>query len=639
MKIVSVALTSGYSSVLPLRGINTNDDIGLCVSVSESSSDTFELYGTLDAAAVDNTNAQLIGVFSGGTSNLPKGIADQAKTWPFLLIRRTSGSASGSFFAAGNPAPGQDVITTAAPSGASYSSAMSLSALGAKWVRIGGSRQMTTSDVFDVFVSNDATLSSSSGAYRAGRINGGGGTGAISVQVSGYAYCIVQRVSGSTAGNIIAACVSSSTSGSLAPVPTLADLPTSATAEQTCWVISRRSMYVYDGSTWARTLTTDPSFATTDTVYVNPSTGSDDGTGTVADPLRSVAEVIARLGNNPVNAPAGWMTISLQSSVTETDINFSCNTGSQSIVLWQDQADVSVALTTTISASTAWNVPTGTVGTIRGTSSLVPHVGKIFRISGGPRDGAVGFIIAVEGSPSVSYVCAAGLWTIGNTTPQIGDTIEVLNLLSGPATCKIGKQAVVYFAYLSMLSGLHAMYADGGQAWLTGCVFNGGCDAGTGSIMSVIGCGASGSFGGIRAENPGGYAEVWNSYISGINARAGGQVHFGGIVAFDRITADPSGLLLNDSSFLWTEDASAGAVIEVGASALFRSAGQIGGRNANGSTVGTILLHSKGAYVGPVPTISGVGWQMGVGGVNKNFADVTAGYQNPANFASIGLLV
>lgn len=639
MKIVSVALASGYSPILSLRGLNTNDDIGLCVSVAESASDAFELYGTLDAAATDNTNAQLLGVFSGGTSNLPKGIADQAKTWPFLLIRRTSGSISGSFFAAGNPAPGQDVITTAAPSGASYSSAMSLSALGAKWVRIGGSRQMTTSDVFDVFVSNDATLSSSSGAYRAGRINGGGGTGAISVLVSGYAYCIVQRVSGSTAGNIIAACVSSSTSGSLAPVPTLADLPTSATAEQTCWVISRRSMYVYDGSAWNRTLVTDPSFAATDIVYVNPSTGSDDGTGTAIDPIRSVAEVIARIGDNPVNAPAGWLTISLQASITETDINFSCNTGAQSIVLWQDPADISVALRTTISASTAWNVPTGTVGTIQGTASLVPHVGKVFRIVGGARDGAIGFIISVEGSPNVKYVCATGLWTPGVVTPQIGDTIEILSLLAGPATCKIGMSAIVFIAYLSMLSGLHALYADGGQAWLSGCAFNGGCDAGTGGFVSAIGCGASGAFGGIRAEETGGYAEAWNSSITGINARAGGQVHFGGIVASDRVTADSTGSLFNDSSFIWTEDSAAGSIIEIGVSAVFRSAGQVGGRNANGGAVGTIQVHSAGSYVGPVPTIAGAGWQMGVGGVNKNFADVTAGYQNPANFASIGLLV
>lgn len=129
MKIVSVALASGYSPILSLRGLNTNDDIGLCVSVAESASDAFELYGTLDAAATDNTNAQLLGVFSGGTSNLPKGISDQAKTWPFLLVRRTSGSTAGSFFAAGNPAPGQDVVTTTAPFGTSYSSAMSLGGL------------------------------------------------------------------------------------------------------------------------------------------------------------------------------------------------------------------------------------------------------------------------------------------------------------------------------------------------------------------------------------------------------------------------------------------------------------------------------------------------------------------------------
>lgn len=222
MKVVSVALAASYSSVLSLQGLDTNGPIGLGLSVAETTTDTFVLYGTLDAAAVDNTNAQALGQFGGGSSNLPKGIADQAKTWPFLLVQRTGGATAGSFFAAGNPAASPSVVTTAAPVVAgNYSALMTLTTLGAQWIRIGGARAMTASDVFDLFLSNDATLASSTGAYYAGRFTGGGGTALISVLESGFNYAIIQRVSGSTAGNIIAAGVAPSGGGGVLNLTTL----------------------------------------------------------------------------------------------------------------------------------------------------------------------------------------------------------------------------------------------------------------------------------------------------------------------------------------------------------------------------------------------------------------------------------
>lgn len=217
MKIVSVALAATYSSVLSLQGLDTNGPIGFGVSVAETSSDGFILYGTVDAAAVDNTNAWNLGAFAGGLGNLPKGVAEQAATWPFLFVLRTSGSTAGSFFAAGNPAASPAAASVAAPIGTGYSALINLTAFGAKNVRIGGSAAMTTSDVFDVFVSNDATLASSTGAKRVARICGGGGNGSLanSALFSGYAYAIVQRVSGSTPGTIIATGVSPTSSSTV----------------------------------------------------------------------------------------------------------------------------------------------------------------------------------------------------------------------------------------------------------------------------------------------------------------------------------------------------------------------------------------------------------------------------------------
>lgn len=223
MKVVSVALAATYSAVLSLQGLDTNGPIGFSLSVGQTVADVFELYGTLDAAAIDNTNAQILGQFSGGSSALPKGIADQARTWPFVLIRRIGGATAGTFAVAGNPAASPAVVTVAAPVvvGA-YSALITMTTIGAENIRIGGARQQTAADVFDVWVSDDPALASSTGAKLAARITGGGGTLLISAMVSGFNYAIVQRVSGTTAGNIIAAGVSPSSGGGVLNLTTLA---------------------------------------------------------------------------------------------------------------------------------------------------------------------------------------------------------------------------------------------------------------------------------------------------------------------------------------------------------------------------------------------------------------------------------
>ena len=216
MNIVSVALpTVGlFSAVLSLQILDTNGPIGFGVSTGLTTADSFILYGTLDAAATDATNAYNIGYFGGGTEALPSGIAKQAATWPFLLVKRVAGSAAGSLLVAGNPLTAPAVVSTAAPTTTgAYSSAINLTTLGASNVRIGGSRQMSANDSFDVFLSNDATITTSADCYLAGRITGGGETALTSLAVSGFSYAIVQRVAGSTAGTIIAAGIAPSSGG------------------------------------------------------------------------------------------------------------------------------------------------------------------------------------------------------------------------------------------------------------------------------------------------------------------------------------------------------------------------------------------------------------------------------------------
>jgi hypothetical protein len=215
VQVNSVALGAAYSAVLSNLNIDVNGPVGYGLSVGQTSSDTFNLYGTLDPAATDNANAFLIAAIAGGAESLPRDVAERAKSWPYLLLLRTGGVTAGSFYSAGNPAASPAPVTTAAPVVAGdYSALLTMTTLGAKNIRIGASRQMTASDSFDVYVSNDSALASLTGAEYAGRIYGGGGANLNNtVVVSGYNYAIIRRVAGSTAGNVIAAGVSPASGG------------------------------------------------------------------------------------------------------------------------------------------------------------------------------------------------------------------------------------------------------------------------------------------------------------------------------------------------------------------------------------------------------------------------------------------
>lgn len=229
MLVVSVALASGFSSVLSLLTLDISKPIGLGVSSTETSTDTFTLWGTLDASATDSTNAQELGQFVGTTGEpLPKGVADKAITWPYLLVQRTGGSTVGFFYAAGDALTSPAVVSTAAPAIGVYSALMNITTLSTVGARIGSSEAMLASDVFDVFLTNDSAATTSSGCYLAGRITGGGGSRVISVIAAGYAYVLVRRVDGYTVGTIIAA--GSSPVGGVGPTgPTGPVGPTGAT--------------------------------------------------------------------------------------------------------------------------------------------------------------------------------------------------------------------------------------------------------------------------------------------------------------------------------------------------------------------------------------------------------------------------
>lgn len=209
---LSVAFGASYSAALALISLNLNGEMTFAASAAETSSDTFILWGSLDSTVADNTNAQNLGTFTAAGANpLPPGIAEQAQTWPYLIVQRTAGSTAGTFYVTGDALTNPAVVTTATPAGVLYSAVMDLRTMGASGVRIGGSALLVAGDVFDVFLTQDSAVTSSTGCFYAGRISGGNSNAGrqIAILAKGWPYAIIQRVSGSTVGTIIASGVGS----------------------------------------------------------------------------------------------------------------------------------------------------------------------------------------------------------------------------------------------------------------------------------------------------------------------------------------------------------------------------------------------------------------------------------------------
>lgn len=198
----SVAVSVGYSSLLSLLDLDTNGPITF--GLSKAATGTFTLFGTLDSAATDATNAQSLGPFSVATVALAKGLFERAKRWPYLFVLGSTG-ASGTFYVTGDSVTAATVASTTAPASGLYSSVLDLTSYSAAGVRIGGGATMTADDAFLVYVTQDSTVTDSTGCELAGKIIGGGGTGATSIVVEGWPYAIVQRAGGPTTGTIKAA--------------------------------------------------------------------------------------------------------------------------------------------------------------------------------------------------------------------------------------------------------------------------------------------------------------------------------------------------------------------------------------------------------------------------------------------------
>lgn len=645
MLTLSVPLTSSFSSILSLLGLDTSAPVGFGLNKAQSSTDTYILWGTLDAAAADASNAYEISQFSGGNGFvLPLGTALSARTWPYLLIQSLTGTGSGTFYATGNP-PGvaSSVVSATAPTSGAYSSVLNLTSFSAGGVRLGSSKAMTTSDIFDVYVSQDSTVTSAQGCSYIGRITGGGGTRQISVLVQGWPYAIFYRVSGTTVGTVLAAGVAPADIGNHI-VATYADLPSSGVPNGAeYYVLSRFGYYLRSNGAWVRTLNTDPTWAQSGDIYVSYASGSDDNMGGLTTPLATVPEAFARLGINPVNSTSFfWVHILDGPTESSWTINAVTRSINESVTI---TADPSVLLTTTVTV-VPWGTVPNTPGTMTGAASLVPYAaasattdGSLWRISGGPRDGAIGALRRVAVSPAVEYNVGALPWAPGAVEPQTGDTIQILQNITGPSTLQVTADTILFMSGFDMLSGLHAAFSSPGSSlWITGCRFFGGIDADAGSFISVIASSFASTT--VRGEEPAAVIEISSSRAGGGLVRSFAKMRIGNTTVEERLLANAGGLIVHAEGYVQTENSTVTSVIELDPRSTWEhatGAGNLQGRNATG-TSGVIRLWSGASFVGPAPTIATGGTQFNVGGVAKIWGDIVAGYQNPSNFASIAAL-
>lgn len=397
------------------------------------------------------------------------------------------------------------------------------------------------------------------------------------------------------------------------------------------YVRSRVSWYLRTAGSWVRTNVTDPAFAALANVYVNTATGNDDNDGSASSPLATITEWAARIGMNANTTLAG-QTVHIAGNVNEGDLKIFLPQGAGIVF----EGTPTVALATTIAAVTAWNVAGGTVGTVRGTASLVPHVGKVFRVVGGARNGAIGVLKAAESGTNIETPpLAYSLWIPSLGEPlQAGDSIEVLDLPTWAGKLTISGDAAALFVAWFDFTGTdtHSIFVNvAAQLWFSGCILRGGADSGTGSFLSAIGCIVTNAF---RAESSAAYAEGWNSVFHTLTIRTQASAQLGGCVFTGYVTGDEVSYLLIFSEDLWFDNDPGllgNSCIGVGPSATVLTQSVIGGRNATGAA-GRIRIREGGSlYYSTAPAIAGSGTELIVGGTSRTFAG--GAYAHPTNLA------
>lgn len=409
-------------------------------------------------------------------------------------------------------------------------------------------------------------------------------------------------------------------------VSNLSDLPNTGIQGEYCWVSKRGRLYQFINNDWISTQITDPAWASA-SLYIS-SSGNDDAPGTLQDPIKTTAEFIARLGQTPIQQSTLTVLDSLNEEKSLITGNFAEKTNKW---IWI-QGVPQVALTTTVSSKTDWNLDAtnNTVGIISGSSSISGYSGSggfsgnIWRISSGDRSGSYGVFGANEGSGNVVFIPGVTeLYVPGSVTPEISDEIEILNL---PTLCNelvVGSNCVLFIDSLSFGETTHSIsVGTGSYFYASACKILGGLDVLSSAWAEITACGCNDS---LRLEGggsggSGSYLNITNSHTQSVVVRPGGVCNISNIISQRVYSLEPFSFMQLTDGFLFFDSPVTNSSLNVGANALFDAVGNINGRNSNGNP-GRILLGTGGRLNYTVkPNITGTGTQWYAAGTTGNFS-------------------
>lgn len=418
----------------------------------------------------------------------------------------------------------------------------------------------------------------------------------------------------------------------LAPVSTLSLLPSDAPLDTLCWVRSRGGLWLRsreEGTTaWRRLRVSDPKWASRDTWYIGAEGNDDNDGATEQTLLRTTGELFARLADNPLTT---GVTVYVVDDVNETELCFQGRNEPDGVHWLYFEGLPRVAATGTIASVTNWTASTNTAGIITGSSTLVPHVGKLLRITGGARAGARFWIVKNTSGVTVRISRVLdGPYSPSSVSLQVGDPYEVLTLPHLTDTATIVSATDVQFALVDIgtTDNAHGIIVNG-AAIFDACKLY-GLDVFGGGQVTLYACSVGRS---VRAQGDGAVGAT-GCLVDGTTIRSGGTAILNDhVIQAGKLVVEKGSLVrTTDNAFLAVYDYSVGA-IEV------ESLGQL---HVNGYIIGTgitgdpamITVGSNGSVVySNEPTITGSLVESLVGGYERDFSEWP--YIHPDNGAAV----
>ena len=206
-KVSVVTPLSGFSARLDAGIVDPSTSIGK-LTAGLGASDSFQVYGTLDpSATAASLNLTPLCILRGTAGEA--GIAKELRGWRFFFLNRLSGSGNGFFDVSGDLGS----LSPSAPASVALPAALGFALLPLTAFRnsvlIALDASQTSSDVFNVYGTDDPTSTSQAGATLIGQISGGGETigqvgNSSGILVDSYENVLIQRVSGVTPGSAFA---------------------------------------------------------------------------------------------------------------------------------------------------------------------------------------------------------------------------------------------------------------------------------------------------------------------------------------------------------------------------------------------------------------------------------------------------